>query len=224
MSEMMCTDATNDEHDTTITEDNTALFNVMSQLYCLSIAADFRKPVEVLYPNIASSYLSIIKYPMDLGTLLLHCMKGLASTEYIRRGLRLVFSNSLKFNAGSPMMEAISKHLECFSKGLFEEAKNIPFHDKNHFNGTFESELIRRRCARLKAVMRMPLKESDVRVIEHSFLTLNIIPPSELQEAIKIIMTMMQDFFLKLVDQNLNDVLAPIITLEIIFKPLLEVH
>lgn len=44
-----------------------ALTKVVSTLYCLSVANDFRKPVEVLYPNISSSYLSKVKQPMDLG-------------------------------------------------------------------------------------------------------------------------------------------------------------
>ena len=70
---MMITEADNDEYNSiqSQTHSGTPLFHIMSKLYCLSIAADFRKPVEVLYPNIASSYLSVIKNPMDLGTLLL---------------------------------------------------------------------------------------------------------------------------------------------------------
>jgi hypothetical protein len=98
-------------------EISTRLLKVMTTLYCQSIAADFRKPVEILFPNMAASYLSIIKSPMDLGTLLLECMRGTATVSNIRIGLKLVFSNSIRFNAGAPMMEAISRHLECYAAG-----------------------------------------------------------------------------------------------------------
>ena len=222
MSDIVTDDDNNDDYDPDHTQSSTALYQLMSTLYCLSIAADFRKPVEVLYPNIAASYLSVIKHPMDLGTLLLECMKGFATVQYIRKGLRLVFANSLRFNAGSPMMEAISQHLESFAGGLFEEATKLPFYEKKHFEGEFGAELVRRRSRRLKAVARMPLKESDVRSVEHSLLSSQEIPPIELLEPLNRIMMTLQEYFTKISSTDINDSLAPILTLEMVFLPLME--
>ena len=197
MSDIVTEDDNNGDYDPENTQSVTALYRIMSTLYCLSIAADFRKPVEVLYPNIATSYLSVIKHPMDLGTLLLECMRGFATAEYIRKGLRLVFSNSLRFNAGSPMMEAISQHLESFAGGLFEEATKLPFKEKEHNVSGFSRELVKKRRKRLKAVHKMPLKESEIRSVEHFFLSTQEIPPTELQVPLKRIMMMLQDYFIK---------------------------
>ena len=67
------------------------------------------------------------------------CMNGFATVQYIRKGLRLVFSNSLRFNACSPMMESILQHLETFAGGLFEETTKLPFLEKKVFIGEFSS-------------------------------------------------------------------------------------
>lgn len=222
MSDIVTEDDNNDDFDLEHTQSGTALYRIMSTLYCLSIAADFRKPVEVLYPNIATSYLSVIKHPMDLGTLLLECMRGFATAEYIRKGLRLVFSNSLRFNAGSPMMEAISQHLESFAGGLFEEATKLPFKEKEHAVSGFGIELVKKRSRRLKAVCKMPLKESEVRSVEQFFLSTQEIPPIELLEPLKIIMIMLQDYFMRISSSDIKDSMAPILTLEMLFLPLME--
>ena len=222
MSDIVTEDDNNGDYDPENTQSVTALYRIMSTLYCLSIAADFRKPVEVLYPNIATSYLSVIKHPMDLGTLLLECMRGFATAEYIRKGLRLVFSNSLRFNAGSPMMEAISQHLESFAGGLFEEATKLPFKEKEHNVSGFSRELVKKRRKRLKAVHKMPLKESEIRSVEHFFLSTQEIPPTELQVPLKRIMMMLQDYFIKISSSDIKDSMAPILTLDMLLLPLME--
>jgi Bromodomain len=199
-----------------------SLYSVMSTLYCLSIAADFRKPVEVLYPNIANSYLSVIKNPMDLGTLLLECMKGNATVNSIRQGLRLVFSNSLLFNAGSPMMEAISQHLESFASGLFEEATRLPFNEKKPLLRDFNEELIYRRSYRLNSVCRIPLKEIEVRCIENVLLAVQEKLPMELEEAMANMMETILKYYNSVGSKDHSDDIAPILTLELIFKPFLE--
>ena len=197
-----------------------ALFNVVSQLYCLSIAADFRRPVEVLYPNIAASYLSVIKHPMDLGTLLLECMRGTATMKNIRKGLRLVFSNSLRFNAGSPMMEAISQHLETFACGLFEEGLESPFHDEKLSNcHDFRSERIRQRHHRLQSVRGMPLQEAEVQVVEHSLMSMKNVLPAEMSEPLRKMMITLQNYSSKISSQEPDCNVTPILTLEMIFKP-----
>ena len=199
-----------------------SLYSVMSTLYCLSIAADFRKPVEVLYPNIAASYLSVIKNPMDLGTLLLECMKGNATVNSIRQGLRLVFSNSLLFNAGSPMMEAISQHLESFASGLFEEATRLPFNEKKILQRDFNEEIIYRRSYRLNSVCRIPLKDVEVRCIENSLLAVQKKLPKELEEPMSVMMETIFRYYSSVGSQEHSDEIAPILTLELIFKPFLE--
>ena len=199
-----------------------SLYSVMSTLYCLSIAADFRKPVEVLYPNIATSYLSVIKNPMDLGTLLLECMKGNATVNSIRQGLRLVFSNSLLFNAGSPMMEAISQHLESFASGLFEEATRLPFNEKKPLLRDFNEELVYRRSYRLNSVCRIPLKDVEVRCIENVLLAIQDKLPMELEEAMANMMETILKYYNSVGSQEHSDEIAPILTLELIFNPFLE--
>ena len=199
-----------------------SLYSVMSTLYCLSIAADFRKPVEVLYPNIAASYLSVIKNPMDLGTLLLECMKGNATVNSIRQGLRLVFSNSLLFNAGSPMMEAISQHLESFASGLFEEATRLPFNEKKALQRDFNEEIIYRRSYRLNSVCRIPLKDVEVRCVENSLLAVQGKLPEELEEPMAVMMETILRYYASVGSQEHSDEIAPILTLELIFKPFIE--
>lgn len=210
------------QEDNDTNETVASLYNVMSTLYCLSIAADFRKPVEVLYPNIAASYLSVIKNPMDLGTLLLECMKGVATSHSIRQGLRLVFSNSLRFNAGSPMMEAISQHLESFASGLFEEATRLPFIEKNQYHHNFRYELVQKRGYRLNSVCKMPLSEIEVRSAEDSLLSVHENLPQELAAPLANVMETVLSYYSKVGTQEMSDDVAPILTLEQILRPLVE--
>ena len=210
------------QEDIDVDESIASLYSVMSTLYCLSIAADFRKPVEVLYPNIAASYLSVIKNPMDLGTLLLECMKGVATSHSIRQGLRLVFSNSLRFNAGSPMMEAISQHLESFASGLFEEATKLPFIEKNQSRHNFRYELVQKRGYRLNSVCKMPLSEIEVRSVEDSLLSVHENLPQELAVPLASVMEAILSYYSKVGTQEVSDDVAPILTLEHILRPLVE--
>jgi hypothetical protein len=104
------------------------LIKIVSSVYSSVIASDFRRPVELIYPKMSVNYLKTIEYPMDLGTLLLHCMNGTATVEGIKEGLKLTFKNSISYNQGSPMMVSISKHLEIFACNLFEEILMLPFY------------------------------------------------------------------------------------------------
>lgn len=199
------------------------LLKVMSTLYCQSISADFRKPVEILYPNIALDYLSIIKHPMDLGTLLLECMKGTATVKGIRDGLKQVFMNSIRFNVGAPMMEATSRHLESFATGLFEETMKIPFNEKVSLTEDFSAVLVRKRNLRLLAVCRIPLREKEIKSIEASLQRVQDSVPRELLAAVDSIKSAIQDFFL-LFESEIDDTSTPpVLTIESIFSNLLEV-
>ena len=198
------------------------LLKVMSTLYCQSISADFRKPVEVLYPNIALDYLSIIKHPMDLGTLLLECMKGTATVKGIRDGLKQVFLNSIRFNVGAPMMEATSRHLESFATGLFEETMKIPFNEKVSLTEDFSTVLVRKRNLRLLAVCRIPLRDKEIRSIEGSLLQVQDSIPRELLGAVENIKSIIQDFFQNFDSEIDDNSIAPVLTIESIFIQLLE--
>ena len=198
------------------------LLKVMSTLYCQSISADFRKPVEILYPNIALDYLSIIKHPMDFGTLLLECMKGTATVKGIRDGLKQVFMNSIRFNVGAPMMEATSRHLESFATGLFEETMKIPFNEKVSLTEDFSVVLVRKRNLRLLAVCRVPLREIEIRSIEGSLQHVQDSVPRELVAAVENIKSAIQDFFLLFESEIDDSSTAPVLTIESIFIHLLE--
>ena len=77
------------------------MVHLVTILYCRSIFHDFRIPVEILYPSLASSYLSIIKSPMDHGTLLVKLMKNqFKSINEFRKCLQLVHNNAMLFNQG----------------------------------------------------------------------------------------------------------------------------
>ena len=201
----------------------------MSILYCQSIAADFRKPVEILYPNMSANYLSIIKHPMDLGTLLLECMKRTATIDSIRDGLKLVFMNSIRFNEGAPMMEAISRHLESFASGLFEEIMHVPFYEISFndgnlksFNKSFYVELIRKRSQRLISVCKMPLRDTEVRSVATCVLSVMKNVPRELTPAIENMMKVLERYFLQWGSKPSDQAEAPILTMECIFMDLIQ--
>lgn len=134
-----------------------AMEHMLSILYCRSVFRDFRKPVELMYPHLAQTYGTLVKRPMDLGTLLLKARrKEIVTIQEFRTTLQLVHNNALLFNegmfivfvqsmmlnllhhwvyaivlyncVGAPLMEGISRHLEHFSEGLFEEIMRYPYH------------------------------------------------------------------------------------------------
>jgi Bromodomain len=200
---------------------NDRLLKIMSILYCQGIAADFRKPVEILYPNMAANYLSIIKDPMDLGTLLLECMKGTATVKSIRDGLKLVFMNSIRFNAGAPMMEAISRHLESFASGLFEEILHVPFYESSS-SDNFPLELIKKRTYRLVSVSRLPLRDTEVRAIANCVLSVMNDAPQELSPAIERMMKKLERYFLQWGALPTEGSVAPVLTMGSIFLDIVE--
>ena len=100
---------------------------ILEKLFRRSIAADFRRPVVNMFPELAQTYLAVIKEPMDLGTLLLRVHQGLDDVHEIRRCLRLIFANALAFNEGAHQMESISLHVSVYAKGLWEETLDLPY-------------------------------------------------------------------------------------------------
>lgn len=102
---------------------------VATRLYCHGISQEFRRPVHLMYPEIASDYAKAIKDPMDLGSLILLLRKG-GPGETVRSllgKLRSIFSNAVTYNTDAHQMIAISNHLDQFAEGLWIEAVNIPY-------------------------------------------------------------------------------------------------
>ena len=203
-------------------ETSARLLNVLSTLYCQPFAVDFRKPVEILYPNIASDYLSIIKHPMDLGTLLLECMKGAATLKSIRDGLKQIFINSMRFNVDTPMIEATSRHLEAFAMGLFEENMKVLFNDKVSVAEDLRIILARKRTSRLLIVSKTSLRISDIRFVEQCILTVQENVPKELLIAINNIKNVLPNYLLLFENQSVDSPTPPVLTIEKIFIHLME--
>jgi hypothetical protein len=79
-----------------------AMEQLLTVLYCRDVFHDFRKPVEVMYPHLTATYHSVIKRPMDLGTLLLKAKKQeILTVHELRTNLQLVHNNALHFNEGT---------------------------------------------------------------------------------------------------------------------------
>ena len=94
-----------------------AMIHLVSILYCRSIFHDFRMPVEILYPTLAASYLTIIQSPMDHGTLLVKLLKNeIKSIDDFRRCLQLVHNNALQFNEG--MINIVDSNLHIYILSL----------------------------------------------------------------------------------------------------------
>lgn len=78
-----------------------AMEHMLSILYCRSVFRDFRKPVELMYPHLAQTYGTLVKRPMDLGTLLLKAKRReIVTIQEFRTTLQLVHNNALLFNEG----------------------------------------------------------------------------------------------------------------------------
>lgn len=74
---------------------------VMTLLYCRHVFHDFRKPVEVMYPHLTQAYHTVVKRPMDLGTLLIKSIKKeILTVQEFRTNLQLVHNNAILFNEG----------------------------------------------------------------------------------------------------------------------------
>lgn len=104
--------------------DKSNMKRIASSLYCRSICQEFRRPVDALYPTIMSKYMTVVRTPMDLGTILYDTIHEHLTVEQFRVHVQLVFDNAIAFNVGVPLMEAMSSHIDSFAGGLFEEILN----------------------------------------------------------------------------------------------------
>lgn len=130
---------------------------LISKLYCRSVCAEFRRPVVTSYPELAATYNSIVRFPVDLGTLLFRCVmkeKCIDDTpasknhqtctidqktnkaqviagnldDDLRNALHRLCFNSIRFNEDIPMLNAVAHHVRDYACGLYEEAIKKPFH------------------------------------------------------------------------------------------------
>ena len=204
------------------------LLRILSTIYTLPIASDFRRPVELMYPKIAAAYLSVIPTPMDLGTLLLACMRDNATPQSIREGLNLVFTNSMNFNGGAPMMKALSLHLLTYAEGLFEEAVKLPFSMTESEGVVSEEEflptLLRKRGLRFETMCKTPLRQEEVRSLEQALRSIAIKgqPFESLMSGIFTKINEFHAFCANAEENELKDTAVPMLTLENLLRPLVE--
>ena len=159
---------------------------------------------------------------MDLGTLLLECMKDAATLKSIRDGLKQIFNNSMRFNVDTPMIEATSRHLEAFAMGLFEENMKVLFNDKVSVAEDLKIILAKKRTSRLLIVSKTPLRISDIRFVEQCILTVQENVPRELLVAINNIKNVLQSHVLLFENQSVDSPTPPVLTIEKIFIHLME--
>lgn len=104
--------------------------HILKILYSSALCHEFRMPVEMYYPHLRNEYSRIIKYPIDLGTLLMSTMEGLINAKSLRAGLHLIFSNCVCFNGGAqPIFDSVASHCDEFAGGLYEEIIGAPYRD-----------------------------------------------------------------------------------------------
>lgn len=145
--------------------DHNAMLQLVSILYCRSVFKEFRRPVLAAYPNLAETYLGSVKEPIDLGTLLLRVIKRSTTIGGVRKGLQLVCSNALIFNAGYHTIEAITHHLFHTAEGLFEELLCQPFAvpPSSSSSAGFSDDFYKaKRWKRWQLVGRIPLNKYEL--------------------------------------------------------------
>jgi len=102
---------------------------IVSELVKLDSEGNFHKPAVELHPDIADSYLMIIKQPMDFGTIRNNVESGLySSSAAFKNDIELVFQNCQSFNKGNPYFEELCAALQ----GRFIALYSDPFPEKVH--------------------------------------------------------------------------------------------
>jgi len=108
-------------------KDALLLQKIISIIYCRSISSVFRKPLDLIYPEKYADLTKSIKYPMDLGTLLLAAMKRKMKITNYRDGLRLVFTNAVTINKDIEKEINLAKHLDSLACRLYEDNFQLPY-------------------------------------------------------------------------------------------------
>jgi len=164
-----------------------SMIMISSILYCHEICAEFKCPVEIMYPELKNDYLSLIKYPMDLGTILINCLNNKMTIEGFRRALQLVFVNALEFNKGTIVIESLAIHLYKFASELFENSFRKPFNiiSENQNNLSLDSDSIINRCELISNVKDVPLTINEIQFFLDSLKKVKTIVPDKLVNIVK---------------------------------------
>eukprot|EP01038_Epipyxis_sp_PR26KG_P007828 gene7828-10633_t len=183
------------------------LLSTIQIIYCRSISLDFRRPVVAMFPNIRSSYFQIIEEPMDLGTILFDSIKEkLNEAEFLRK-IKLVFSNSRKFNSEIPTMVALADHLEFFSGNLFEEIVQKSYRNSTINPNSFRLERLMKRSERYTNLCEEPLALSELRIVIRAFYDVQVQVPEVLvpcvNSATKLIVNVLSNVELYTIDTAL---------------------
>ena len=112
-----------------VTEEQIAgLTRLAMRLYCLPYSEEFRQPVEVKYPDLMDDYLTFIRTPADLGTILIKLKnQSYKSIQECAQELNLCFQNAIRFNADLSNLVSISNHLLSFTENLWHAIMQTPF-------------------------------------------------------------------------------------------------
>jgi len=134
-----------------ITDEQIAgLTRLTMRLYCLPYSEEFRQPVQLKYPELVETYLSVIRTPSDLGTILLNLKhKKYKNINDCAKDLRLCFQNAIQFNADLSNLVSISNHLLRFTENLWHSIMQTPFNKSSKkTSSTSDNILFRHQIAK----------------------------------------------------------------------------
>lgn len=145
--------------------DYEGLTRLAMHLYCLPYTEEFRQPVHLKYPDLFETYLTTIKNPSDLGTILIKLKnKSYSSADECRRDLILCFKNAIQFNEDLTNLVSISNHLLSFAENMWHEIMKTPFYTPNKETNTlsFDFKVSNRRKVRFDTVHYQPMLIDEV--------------------------------------------------------------
>jgi hypothetical protein len=165
---------------TSMDSQHTGLVKILTILFQKSLCREFRLPVEVLYPDLFELYNKVVKHPVDLGSLLLKCMRNQLTVNQAREELKLVFKNAILFNQEYVDMVAISKHVDNFSSALFEEIIKLPYNNAGLAMEKFYLKRLLKRELRYEMIRDIPLKLSEIKNVADALRSMKSITPNNL--------------------------------------------
>ena len=160
------------------------LKHLVNILYSLPYSDEFRQPVSIKYPDLQQPYQDVVKYPIDLGTILLKLTnETYQHLDEVNKELILCFKNAILFNSDLSQMVSISNYLLLISEKLWIEFIKLPFYkmknnnkmlismnldyhiDINDQNGlkTFQDMLYQYRVDHLLEVRNVKMNYDDVK-------------------------------------------------------------
>ena len=152
------------------------LTRLTMRLYCLPYSEEFRQPVQVKYPDLLETYMSIIRTPSDLGTILLKLKnKSYRTIEECAKELKLCFQNAIQFNADLSNLVSISNHLLTFAENLWHSIIQTPFEKsskKSSSSATVptDSSLFHRKVAKNRKINFDETYQMDMKLDEIQYL------------------------------------------------------